>query len=101
MDTEKLQTAVAHSDGKYQCEEMSDCPYTGTTVINKEPWGDWPAGEADGEEESESDSEEDSEKEIFESTAATSTPARQQEELPTATGRKPGLMNKLRRLFRK
>ena len=36
----KLQTAVAHSDEKYQCEEMSDCPYTGTTVINKIPWDD-------------------------------------------------------------
>ena len=42
-NTEELQTAVAHSDGKYQCEEMSDCPYTGTTVINKIPW----AGESD------------------------------------------------------
>ena len=92
-----------HSDDKYQCKKMSDCPYIGTTVIEKIPWGDWPPGEDDGEEESESDtdSEEDSEKEIFESTATTSTPARQQEELPTATGRKPGLMNKLRRLFRK
>ena len=48
-DTEELQTAVDHSDEKYKCEEMSDCPYTGTTVINKEPWGDWPAGEDDGE----------------------------------------------------
>ena len=37
-NTEELQTAVAHSDGKYQCEEMSDCPYTGTTIINKIPW---------------------------------------------------------------
>ena len=36
--TEKLQTAVAHSDEKYQCEEMSDCPYTGTTLINNIPW---------------------------------------------------------------
>ena len=33
---------VAHSDCKYQCKEMSDCPYTGTTVIEKIPW----AGEA-------------------------------------------------------
>ena len=46
-DTEKLQTMVAHSDEKYQCEKMSDCPYTGTTVINKEPWGDWPALETE------------------------------------------------------
>ena len=43
----KLQTAVAHSDEKYQCKKMSDCPYTGTTVINKIPWGDWPAGESE------------------------------------------------------
>ena len=38
---------MAHSDEKYQCEEMSDCPYTGTTLINKIPWGDWPAWPAD------------------------------------------------------
>ena len=35
---------MAHSDGKYQCKKMSDCPYSGTTVINKIPWGDFPAG---------------------------------------------------------
>ena len=29
---------VDHSDEKYRCEEMSDCPYTGTTIINKIPW---------------------------------------------------------------
>ena len=75
-DTEKLQTAVAHSDEKYQCEEMSDCPYTGTTVINKEPWGDCPAGEDDGETE-------------------------MMEENDETRPRKPGLMNKLKRLFRK
>ena len=49
--TEELQTAVAHSDEKYQCKRMSDCPYTGTKVIQKEPWEpweDWPA-EDDGE----------------------------------------------------
>jgi len=40
-NTEKLQTAVAHSDDKYQCK-MSDCSYTGTTLINNIPW----AGEA-------------------------------------------------------
>ena len=38
-----------HSDEKYQCKKMSDCPYTGTTVIEKIPWGDWPAGEEDAE----------------------------------------------------
>ena len=27
----------------YQCEKMSDCPYTGTTLINKIPWEDCPA----------------------------------------------------------
>ena len=26
---------------------MSDCPYIGTTVIHKEPWGYWPAGESE------------------------------------------------------
>ena len=36
--TERLQTAVDHSDEKYQCKKMSDCPYTGTTVINNIPW---------------------------------------------------------------
>ena len=54
--TEGLQTAVAHSDEKYQCKEMSDCPYTGTTLIEKILWGDWPAGENDGETSSEEDS---------------------------------------------
>ena len=47
--TERLQTAVDHSDEKYQC----DCPYTGTTLINKIPWGDvgwvWSPQEADQE----------------------------------------------------
>ena len=46
-NTEQLQTAVAHSDEKYQCEKMSDCPYTGTTVINNIPWVDWPAVETE------------------------------------------------------
>ena len=52
---------------------MSDCPYTGTTVINKELWGDWPSNEpksysrdivATESEASDTDSEEDSEEEI-------------------------------------
>ena len=47
-DIEELKTAVAHSDEKYQCEEMSDCPYTGITLINKIPWGDWPADDPRG-----------------------------------------------------
>ena len=29
-----------HTDKSYQCKKMSDCPYTGTTVINKIPWDD-------------------------------------------------------------
>ena len=33
-----LQSAVAHSDEKYQCKEMSDCPYTGTNILQKVPW---------------------------------------------------------------
>ena len=41
---EMLQAAVDHTDERYHCKKMSDCPYTGTTVINKIPWGDWPAG---------------------------------------------------------
>ena len=36
----KLQAAVDHADERHQCERMSDCPYTGTTVINKIPWDD-------------------------------------------------------------
>ena len=64
---------VAHSDEKYQCEEMSDCPYTGTTLIEKIPWGDCPADEPevrnnqeeDQAEESDIDSEEDKEEEII------------------------------------
>ena len=38
-DTEELQTMVAHSDENYKCCEMSDCPYTGTTLINNIQWG--------------------------------------------------------------
>ena len=33
-----LQAIVDHSDEKYKCEEMSDCSYTGTNIINKIPW---------------------------------------------------------------
>lgn len=54
-NTEKLQAAVDHSDEKYQCRKMSDCPYTGTTVMEKIPWGDWPA-ESDQCDDLESDS---------------------------------------------
>ena len=52
--TEKLQTAVDHSDGKYQCKDMWRCSYTGTTVMEKIPW----AGEA-GDKKEEDQAEED------------------------------------------
>ena len=87
---------VAHSDEKYQCEEMSDCPYTGTTLINKKPWEDWPAGQGD-EESADTNNKKDSEIEMMEENDETR--ARQQEKSTTA--RKPGLINKLKRLFRK
>ena len=52
-DTEELQDIVNHSDESYKCEKMSDCPYTGTTIINKIPWGEvgwvWSPQEADQE----------------------------------------------------
>ena len=64
-NTEKLQTAVAHSDKNYKCKKMSDCPHTGTTVINNIPWGDYPAGESDQSEESDTNREEDREEEII------------------------------------
>ena len=35
--TDKLQSAVAHSDEKYQCK-VSDCQYTGTNILQKVPW---------------------------------------------------------------
>ena len=44
-NTKELQRAVDHTNDRYQCKEMSDCPYTGTTLINKIPWGDYPGGE--------------------------------------------------------
>ncbi len=34
----------AHSDENYKCKEMTDCPYTGTTVINNIPWA-WEEGD--------------------------------------------------------
>ena len=79
---------MAHSDEKYKCERFSDCPYTGTTPINKKPWGDWPAGETDESEEedqaekSDIDIEEGSEKEmVIEEPAAqdTNNPAEENE----------------------
>ena len=38
MNIDLLQSAVDHSDEKYQCKEMSDCPYTGTNILQKVPW---------------------------------------------------------------
>ena len=42
-NTYELQSIVDHSDEKYQCKEMSDCPYTGTNIIQKKkiPLKDW------------------------------------------------------------
>ena len=41
----------------WRCEhdqrKMSACSYTGTTIINKIPWGDWPAGETQEEDQAE------------------------------------------------
>ena len=50
-----MKAAVDHSDESYKCEKMSDCPYTGTTIINKIPWREvvvgwvWSPKEADQE----------------------------------------------------
>ena len=49
-NTRELQTMVIHSDEKYKCERMSDCPYTSTTIINKIPW----TGEKDHEDQEDS-----------------------------------------------
>ena len=57
-----------HSDESYNCEEMSPCPYTGTTIINKIDWGDWPAGETQEEDQAEefdTNREEDMEEEMI------------------------------------
>ena len=76
---------VAHSDEKYQCEEMSDCPYTGTTLIEKIPW----SGEVGA------DKEEDQAEE------STTIRVREQGQEESNTARKQGLLNKIKRLFRK
>ena len=46
-ETKKLQAALDHTHRSYTCKKIlsSDCPYTGTTLINKIPWGDYPGGE--------------------------------------------------------
>ena len=100
MDTKELQTAVAHSDDKYQCERMSDCPYTGTTVINKIPWGNCPAVEDGETEEEETVTEEDNTKsEEEEDEAGPTTRAPERSEVNQA--RKPGFFKRIKRLFRK
>ena len=45
VNTRVLQAAVAHSDEKYKCKKMSECPYTGTKVVIKQQWEDWPVDE--------------------------------------------------------
>ena len=82
---------VAHSDENYKCKKMSDCPYTGITVINKEPWGDCSAVVEDGENE---ESEEGDETETEEG----------EEEMKSSEvngARTTGLFHKIKRFFRK
>ena len=40
--SDELQSAVDHSDEKYQCKEMPNCPYTGTkiNILQKVPWAE-------------------------------------------------------------
>ena len=64
-----------HSDEKYKCEEKSDCSHTGTNIINKIPW----TGEKDQEDLKDLDL----------------------EDLESITERKPGLFDKIKKLFRK
>ena len=66
---------VDHSDEKYKCEEKSDCSHTGTNIINKIPW----TGEKDQEDLKDLDL----------------------EDLESITERKPGLFDKIKKLFRK
>ena len=47
MFNDWLQSAVAHSDEKYQCKEMSDCPYTGTNILQKVPWAGQAGADSD------------------------------------------------------
>ena len=93
-NTKELQPAVEHSDGKYQCEKMSACPYTDTTIINKIPWagkGGHTLVEVQAEVMKESD----------ETAAPTCRARQQQEDSESKTARKPGLLDKLKRLVRK
>ena len=69
-----------HSDEKYNCEEKTDCAYTGTTIINKIPW----TGEKDQED---LEDLEDLDLDL--------------EDSKSNTERKPGLFDKIKKLFRK
>ena len=92
-DTDKLQAIVDHSKKSYKCEKMSACPYTDTTIINKIPW----AGEA-------RDTLVKVQAEVMkenDETAAQTCRARLQEDSESKTARKPGLLDKLKRLVRK
>ena len=110
---------VEDSDEKYKCKEMSACPYTGTTIINKIPWGDWPAWvwspqEADQEgggmmevrydvvrDTQEEDQAEESDTNREEESGTAGSTARAPQDSKSNTARKPGLLNKIKRLFRK
>ena len=72
-----LQAIVDHSDEKYKCEEMPDCPYPGTNIINKIPW----IGEKDLKDLEDLDLD--------------------LEDSKSNTERKPGLFDKIKKLFRK
>ena len=71
---------VDHSDEKYKCEEKSDCSHTGTNIINKIPW----TGEKDQEDLKDL---KDLDLDL--------------EDLESITERKPGLFDKIKKLFRK
>ena len=73
-----------HSDKKYRCEKMSDCSYTGTNIINKIPW----TGKKDLEDlEDLEDLDLDRDLDL--------------EDSKSNTKRKPGLFDKIKKLFRK
>ena len=78
-DNQEFQAMVDHSDEKYKCEQKSDCPYTGTTIINKIPW----IGEKDLKDLEDLDLDLDL------------------EDSKSNTERKPGLFDKIKKLFRK
>ena len=45
---------------QHDIRKILPCPFTGTTVINKEPWGDWPADEPEARNTQEADQAEES-----------------------------------------